>query len=163
MKTKLFFAIIIFFLSTISVITLRAETDGMVLKLEEALQPFFEKEWPKESFDTKPRSLHFSVNMMDFMVHDIDKTGKIAEEAHKTIGPKHDGLWMDINIQSGKYDGEDKFPQSVRHPYWTTLVYKVDMPNNKGFAIVKISHGSKISANTLSKIQELIEKTVIGK
>ncbi|PCJ56313.1 MAG: hypothetical protein COA79_19280 [Planctomycetota bacterium] len=163
MKTKLISTIILFILITISSQTLRADTNEMVLKLTESLEPYLKKAWPKGSLAHKPNSLHFAFNTMEYMIHNIIKKGIISEKAHKEIGPKHNGIIIVISLRNGKYEGTAELPQDIRRPYWTTRLFKVDLKNKKGFAKVNISYGSGISSANLIKIQKLIEQTISGK
>ena len=106
----------------------------------------------------KPSKSYFTYhfNTMNFTIHHIDKTGKISEKTYSQIGPRHNGITIDISFS--KYNGPLDLPQTIKKTYWYSYISSVQSLNKKNYAFINISYGAKIKQKTLEDIISIVEK-----
>ncbi|MBT3296847.1 MAG: hypothetical protein HN919_18380 [Verrucomicrobia bacterium] len=114
--------------------------------------------------DTKPvasvrqegRGVTLSYNARTFMVHSSDKQGRRSGEAHRTVGPRHDGLIVRVSVQDGPYAGAAKIPQDLSRPYWTTFVNAYSIAKGTQHLHVNILYGSRTAPGLIKSVKELL-------
>lgn len=95
-----------------------------------------------------------------FMVHSSDKLGRHSEKAHETIGPRYDGLIVQVTMQDGQYFGAAMIPQNLWQPYWTTFVNAYPVNKGNRHLHVNISYGSRADHKTIEKIKDMLNSMI---
>jgi hypothetical protein len=92
----------------------------------------------------------------DFQVYSVFKDGRVAEQLHVERGPKHDGFLLQVTLQPGRYQGAAEIPQDIRHPYWTTYVNAIELPDKESHLHVQLSYGSRTDRELLDRLKEVV-------
>jgi hypothetical protein len=80
-----------------------------------------EKHYPKATVTLKDHTIHFEFNTRKFMIHEPTLTGE-WQDAREEVGPQKGGIYGDIALRPGEYQGMAAVPQSVDKRYFTLWV-----------------------------------------
>ncbi len=142
-------------------VALPAAAKGSPLdNVAEGLSKIAEGLKPVASVIQDGRAVTLSFNTRTFMVHSSDRLGHRSKEAHETVGPRYDGLIVQITVQDGRYFGAALIPQNLRRPYWTTFVNAYPITKGKQHLHVNISYGNRTDREIIRKVKELLESMV---
>jgi hypothetical protein len=89
----------------------------------------------------------------EFQVYTIYKGGQIAELPHQERGPEYDGFLLRVTLQPGQYQGAAVIPQNLRHPYWTTYLNAVSVPDKDEHLHIQLSYGSRTDRELLEQLK----------
>ncbi len=134
--------------------------DSPLSQVAENLSKIAEDMEPAASVLHDGRTVSLSFNTRTFMVHSSDKLGRRSKEAHQTVGPRYDGLIVQVTMQDGRYFGAAVIPQNLRRPYWTTFVNAYPIAKGKQHLHVNISYGNRTDHQLIKQIKELLEAKV---
>jgi len=79
------------------------------------------KHYPKATVTLRDQTLHFECNTRKFLIHEPLRTGE-WQDAHEQTGPQKGGIYGDIALRAGRYEGAAVVPQSFDKRYFTLLV-----------------------------------------
>ena len=79
--------------------------------LFDAVRALIEKHYPKAVATAKDTALHFEFNTRKYMIHEPLMTGE-WQDAHEETGPQKGGVFGDIAVVRGPYEGQAVVPQA---------------------------------------------------
>ena len=88
--------------------------------------------------------LTLQAKTMQFTVHRVDRIGQISSETYQRVGPRHDGFILMVKHSSGRYRGPAVVPQTVRYPYWNTLINEIYDAHSDTHLWINYSFGSRV-------------------
>jgi hypothetical protein len=77
-----------------------------------------ERYYPKAKVTLKDQTIHFEFNTRKFMIHEPLLTGE-WQDAVETVGPQKGGIWGEIELCPGRYEGMLALPQTFDKRYFT--------------------------------------------
>jgi hypothetical protein len=137
---------------------LRAENTS-VENLEEKISSVVKQFFPEKSVERKKEdgAIIISLSTMPFQIHNIDKTGKIAEQSHEEIGPKAEGFLIQLTHQEGPYRGAAEYPQTFTRPYWKTFGTVIPVEANQNHIHISFSYGSLVAKDFITTLTKTFE------
>ncbi len=137
---------------------LRAENTS-VENLEEKISSVVKQFFPEKSVERKKKDggMTISLSTMPFQIHNIDKTGKIAEQSHEETGPKADGFLIQLTHQEGSYRGAAVYPQTFTRPYWQTFGTVIPIEANQNHIHISFSYGSLVPEDFIATLIKTFE------
>ena len=152
------------FIAMVSVVMMAAGAvvadDSPLSQVADALTKIAAELNPVSSVVQDRRAVSLSYETRKFMVHNTDKLGRHWAKAHETVGPKTDGLIVQISLQDGRYFGAAKIPQNIHRPYWITYVNAYPIAKGKQHLHVNISYGGRTDRETVKKIKTLLDTMI---
>jgi hypothetical protein len=97
-----------------------------------------------------------------FMVHNIQKTGKISARAREVEGPSYVGFLLKLDLQKGRYQGAAVIPQDNSRPYWRTHINAHHLSSDE-YVWVSLSYGVRTDRRLVERIKKAVEAAVNGK
>jgi hypothetical protein len=94
--------------------------DPRIAELHAKLEPLIKKHYPDAVMKAEGQQFSASGKVMTFSIHNVNKLGKIATEAHPQQGPSDTGFTLSVIALKEPYGGAAVRPQSVREAYWET-------------------------------------------
>ena len=80
-----------------------------------------ERHYPKATVRRDGSVIHFEFNTRKFLIHEPLLTGE-WQDAHEEVGPQKGGIYADLSLNPGKYQGMADVPQSFDKRYFTLRV-----------------------------------------
>ena len=124
--------------------------------IEAELRSFFDAECPEAQLQLEEGVLIGRYQTQEFMVHNIDKTGHIAEEAHAEEGPNYQGFLLRLTIAEGPYEGAAVLPQVLTEPYWQTYINAFPLESGKYHIFISLSFGMRTEAHIIETLERVV-------
>ena len=130
--------------------------DSHLSQVAEQLSKIAEDMQPVASVEENGRTVVLSYRTRKFMVHNTDKLGRRSEKAREKIGPRYDGLMVQVTVGDGPYVGAADVPQEGHGPYWTTFANAYPIAKGKQHLHVNILYGNRTDRETIKKIKDML-------
>ena len=130
-------------------------SEEMVKKMSEAILkhcPDAKIEVTKEEFIAKHGTMQFTVHR-----HNLD--GEIRRETYQEEGPNHKGFMLQVSLNDGEYNGMAAVPQTIRGPYFPTLLVAPTTADGKHHYWVMFAYGRNLDPKLKQVILGVIPKT----
>jgi hypothetical protein len=77
--------------------------------------------YPKAEVTSKEELIHVEYGTRVFVIHSLGKDG-IWLDAHQERGPQKGGIYADLEIREGEYEGQAALPQAFDLRYFTSFL-----------------------------------------
>jgi len=135
---------------------------AVLLRIEGKLKVALKNACPEATFTWKGTALTVEHKTQQFMVHNIDKDGRIAKDALQESGPSHAGFQLTLFVDRGARQAA--VPQDVREAYWNSHMNKHYFDEKKeGYVWVVLLYGVKTDRQLLEQIKNTIKTTAEAK
>jgi hypothetical protein len=121
------------------------------------LRHLVEKYYPDGKVTLKDRTIHFEFNIRKFMIHEPLKTGE-WQDAHEESGPQKGGIYGDIELRSGKYNGAAGLPASVDKRYFTLRVIAPYSQKLNRHLYIHMKYPRDVSKEFLKDFERLVRE-----
>src|SRR5262245_39789092 len=123
----------------------------------DAVRALVEKHYPKAVVTAKDSELHFEFNTRKFMIHEALMTGE-WQDAREEIGPQKGGVFGDIAVVSGPYEGQALLPQDFDKRYfvvWAAAPYSKKLDRH---LLVHLKYSRNAPNDFRKEFAALVEK-----
>ncbi|WP_020474865.1 hypothetical protein [Zavarzinella formosa] len=115
-----------------------------------------EKHYPKARFTLKDRTISFSFNTRQFMIHEPHLTGE-WQDAYERAGPQKGGIMGELELRDGGYGGQAVVPHAFDVRYFTTLLLAPYSKKLDQHIYVHFDYPSDVSKKFVEEFAELMK------
>ena len=115
-----------------------------------------EKHYPKAKVTLKDGTIHFEFNTRTFMIHEPLLTG-VWQDAHKDEGPQPGGIYGDMTLYPGEYEGMAVLPHSFDKRYFTVLGMDTYSKRLDHHLFVHLKYPRDVSKEFLKEFADLVD------
>ncbi len=108
------------------------------------LKPLVAKHYPNAVVVARDELFSVKANAMQFTLHRIDRIGRVSRDTYQQEGPEHDGFMLSVTKSQGRYGGPAVVPQTLRRPYWNTLINEIYDAQSDSHLWVVYSFGPQV-------------------
>jgi hypothetical protein len=123
--------------------------------LLEEVRKLVEKHYPNGKVTLKDQTIHFEFNTRKFMVHEPLLTGE-WQDAHEEVGPQKGGIYGDIDLRPGEYEGMAVVPQSFDKRYFTLLLLAPYFKKSDQHLYVHVKYPRDVPKEFLEEFERLL-------
>jgi hypothetical protein len=123
--------------------------------LVKAVKKLVEKHYPQGKVSLNDQTIHFEFNTRKFFVHEQRLTGE-WQDAFEDTGPQKGGIYGDLELRAGEYDGMAAVPQSFDKRYFTLLLLAPYSKKLNRHLYVHLKYPHNAPAEFLSEFAELV-------
>ncbi|SRR5258706_8786155 len=123
----------------------------------DAVRALTEKHYPKAIVTAKDSELHFEFNTRKFMIHEPLMTGE-WQDAHEETGPQKGGVFGDVAVVRGEYEGQAVVPQEIDKRYfvlWLAAPYSKKLNRH---LVVQIKYPRNAPKDFTKEFASLVDK-----
>lgn len=119
------------------------------------LRTLFLRYYPKVTSHLLDEKIHFEQDTRVFILHEPQKTGE-WQDPSETRGPKPGGVFCDIELREGKYNGAAGLPQTFDKRYFKVLVMAAYSQKHNAHLYLHLYYPDNARDEFLKQFSELV-------
>jgi hypothetical protein len=113
------------------------------------------KYYPEASVTLQDQRIHFEYRAREYMIHEPNKMGE-WQDARPEKGPTRGGIYGDVSLRPGRYEGTAEVPQLIDERYFKLLLLAPYSRKLDHHLYVRLEYPSEASKDFLREFESLV-------